>query len=304
MAYLRGITTPPRPPVPYTPWKRVKHLFHSWDGSVWDVTDGRDGVFLMPEGIAGMGMPDIENFTFSSPVTHGVEWEGWRATGREVSWVIGIFEDTSEDWLNMKTEFWKMFRPGKTMRWEVILPNNKSYNLTVRFKDDTSSVYSRDPVRLGWAIYGIRAFPEQPFWEGEPISDIWFPAYTGSFFGTGFGPPFTIGSTSDITNAVASNPGDVETYIQWELMGPFSSATVGINEDLVTVGNTLAGQIVLLDTNPTKLTATRDGVDIMTSLGSFDFAPLPPGEEIRLNLAMTGTGSIKASYTPLYLRSI
>lgn len=306
MAYLRGTTLrPPVAPPVYTPWRRVKHLFHGWDGSVWDVTDGRDGVFLMPEGIEGMGMPTIEQYTFDSPVVHGFEWEGWRASGRDVHWVIGIFEDTSEDWIQRKTDFWKIFQPGKVMRWEIVLPNADRYSINVRFKSDDTSVYSRDPVKLGWAIYGITGMCEQPFWEGNTQSPIWYPRTENNFFGAGgYGPPFYVASASDISNALITNPGDVEAFLRWELKGPFNTASVGIESMVATVGNTLAGETVVIDTDPRNLTATRDGVDIMASLGAFEFAPVPPGKNTTLSLAMDGTGSIQAFFTPLYFRSI
>jgi hypothetical protein len=258
----------------------------------------------MPEGIEGMGMPDIVNYTFNSPVIHGVEWEGWRATGRDVHWVIGVFEDDSIQWLDMKTAFWRMFRPGKTMRWEIILPNGESYNLTVRFKSDDTSVYARDPVRLGWAIYGITCQTDQPFWEGKPITETWSPKTESNFFGSGFGPPFTISSFADITTATITNPGDVEAYARWVLTGPFTEAAVGLDGQIVTLGAAAPGDVYIIDTDPLKLTATKNGVDVMASLGSFDFAPIPPGEDVELSLSLSGSGNISASFTPLYLRSI
>jgi hypothetical protein len=305
MAYLRGQLFAPIAPPSFNPFHKVRHLFHGWDGSTWDVSDGRNGVFLMPESISGLGMPQIENYTFSSPVVHGVEWEGWRATGRDIFWVIGVFEDSSNDWLEMKADFWKIFRPGKTMRWEIILPNNEHYSINVRFKDDNTSNYSRDPVRLGWAIYGITCFVEQPFWEGDPISREWFPGTDNLFYNdTGYGPPFNISSAADIETATISNPGDVETYVRWTLKGPFAEATIGLGDETTVVGATADGEVVVLDTNPTVLTATRDGVDIMPELGDFNYAPIPAGEDILLSLAMSGSGSIQAEFTPLYLRGI
>lgn len=305
MAYLRGSINPPVAPVPYTPWGRITHLFHGWDGSVWDMTDGRDGVFLMPEGIEGMGMPTIENYTFSSPVVHGIEWEGWRASGRDVHWVVGIFEDSSSEWIEMKTAFWKIFRPGKTLRWEIILPNNVSYNLTVRFKTDHTSVYSRDPVKLGWAIYGITCFTEDPFWEGTLQQAVWYPGSQTSFLGaSGLGPPFIITPGTSIQNARITNPGDVEAYLKWELKGPFQSASVGIDGLVTNLGSATADDTFLLDTDPRTLTATKNGEDVMASLGAFEYAPIPPGEDITLQLAMDGTGLIRASFVPLYFRSV
>lgn len=304
--YLRGTVAAPPPVAPpiYTPWRRITHLFHGWDGSTWDVTDGRNGIFLMPEGIEGMGMPDIVNYTFNSPVIHGMEWEGWRATGRDVHWVIGIFEDDTDRWIANKTAFWKIFRPGKTMRWEVILPNGDSYSLTVRFKSDDTSVYSRDPVNLGWAIYGITCMTEQPFWEGDPVSNYWESKTESDFFNGGYGPPFIVSSYADISTATITNPGDVETYARWEITGPFTTAVVGIDDFTVSLSGGNIGDVYVIDTDPLKLTATKNGVDIMASLGSFDFAPIPPGEDVVLSLGMAGTGKITASFTPLYLRSV
>lgn len=316
MSYLRGSLLPTTPPpnisggtAEPSPWGRIKHLFHGWDGSVWDVTDGRDGVFLMPEGIEGMGMPDIQNYTFNSPVVHGVEWEGWRATGRDCHWVIGIFEDSSIEWLAQVKAFWKIFRPGKTMRWEIVLPNGDHFNLIVRFKGDDSSVYARDPVRLGWAIYGITCFAEQPFWEGTPVSYLFEPRDTENddFFGpTGVGPPFYIGSSSqaDIETATLNNPGDVETYAKWTAYGPFTTASVGLNGAVVNLTPADADDVFIIDTNPRNLTATKNGVDVMASLGEFDFAPIPEGEDVELSLGMNGAGRIIAEFTPLYLRSV
>lgn len=304
MAYLRGTTVPPTAPPAYEPRRRVQHFFHGWDGSVWDLSHGINGVYLMSEGVEGLGMPEIDNFTLTSPLVHGVEWEGWRASGRETFFTIGIFDDNSDHWLATKAAFWNIFRPGKTMRWEVVLPNNERYFLTVRFKTDNSSNYSRDPVQLGWAIYGITCFTEQPFWEGLPQTYTWYPPNTQDFIPSGGATPLYISSFSDIGNAWVNNPGDVPASLLWTLKGPFTSAVVGFTDEYTTVGATNSGSTVVLDMNPIRLTATRDGVDIMASLGYFDYAMLPPGENIRLNLAMTGTGSISATFTPLYLRSI
>lgn len=305
MAYLRGVTTLPEIEG-IRSWGRTQIIFHGWDGSHWDMTEGRNGVYLLPVGIEGLGMPRIDNYLIESPVVHGVEWEGWRAFARDTFWTVGIFQDGSLEFLEMKRAFWRIFRPGKPMRIELILPNQERYNLWVRFKEDNSSVYERDPIKIGWAIYGITAFAEQPFWEGEEHTQIWYPQNSPNFFGeSSYGPPFYVGSSSDISNAKMTNPGDVETFIRWELKGPFESATVGLGLNTTTVPETPEGSTVILDTNPIALGAHRDGVDIMASLGNFEYAPLPPGEDIVLALGMEGDeGSIRATFTPMYFRGI
>lgn len=309
MAYLRGVTTAPVPPPLFVPsFRRAQQILHGWDGSRWDITDGRNGVYLLPVGVEGLGYPNIENYTFDTPVVHGFEWQGWRATGRDVHWTIGVFEDSSEDWLDMKKKFWNIFRPGKVVRWEVILPYGEPQrlNLYVRFKSDDTSVYSRDPVNLGWAIYGITGICEQPFWEGTPVTRRFDVGVDSNFFGNDGlgGPPFNVSSFTNIENATLDNQGDVEAFVHWEIEGPFTSAAVGLNDRIVTVTDGLAGDKFVIDTDPTKLTATKNGVDIMSSLGSFDFEPVPPGDAVQLSLAMNGTGLIWAHFTPRYLRAI
>lgn len=306
MAYLRGITnrpTPPEPPPAYNPWLRTRHILHGWDGSTWEL-NGREGVYLMPESIEGLGMPEIVNYTFESPIVHGSEWEGWRAKERDVFFAVGIFQDSSAAWLEMKRKFWNIFRPGKLIRWEVILPDNEVYNLWIRFKADPGSIYSRDPLKLGWAIYGITCFAEQPFWEGTPQVRLYEIGTQDSFIPVGGGPPFNISSSQSISTATITNQGDVEAYMKWELRGPFSTATVGLGTLTTTVGTANSGDVIVLDTDPAHLTATKNGVDIMTTLSAFEFPPVPPGDNISLSLSLTGTGSITAIFTPRYLRSL
>lgn len=307
MAYLRGVTNRPAPPdapPAYNPWVKTRHVLHGWDGSTWDLTDGRNGVYLQPEGLEGLGMPEIENFSAKSPIIHGEEWEGWRALPRDIFFAVGIFQDSSEEWLDMKKRFWNIFRPGKLVRWEVILPDNETYNLLCRFKGERGSIYSRDPMRIGWAIYGITLYAEQPFWEGTPQTRMWEVGTNSDFFnGTG-GPPFNISSSQSVQNATITNQGDVDAFMRWELRGPFTSATVGLGGLTTTVGSALSTDVIVLDTDPANLSATKNGVDIMGTLGSFEFPPVPPGENIALGLAMSGTGSITATFTPRYLRSL
>jgi hypothetical protein len=44
-------------------------------------------------------------------------------------------------------------------------------------------------------------------------------------------------------------------------------------------------------------------VDRTEDLGTADFAPIPAGQDRRLNISMTGDGIIRAAITPLYRRA-
>jgi len=311
MSYLRGSLRPDTPPPGVTPaapspWGKTRHLFHGWNGSVFDMTDGSNGTYLLPVGIEGMGMPDIDNYTFNSPVVHGVEWEGWRASGRECHWVIGVFERSSVEWLRQVRSFWKIFQPGKVLRWEIILPDGVHLNIHLRFKTDHTSVYARDPVKLGWGIYGITCFAEQPFWEGTPITQTWKPGGGETdFFGpTGFAPDFIIDEGAPLETATVTNPGDVEAWAKWYARGPFASAVIGLGGYTVSLPESFTNDVWVLDSDPRNPTAELNGVDMMSTLGSFDFAPIPPEEEVELSLQMEGSGQVTALFTPLYFRSV
>lgn len=295
--------TPPNITV-VRPWKGIRHTWTGWDGSVWDLSRPSGGVFLQPEGLEGLGMPDFINYTHSSPVVHGQQWDGWLTTGRKVYWNVGVYSDKgSNDWIALNRAFWKTFRPGKTGVWTVELPNGDTFSLTLRLAPGSGAAYDRDPVQHGWKAYGIELFPEQPFWEGKPIVQSWDSEDLIPFLGNeDIGPPFHVSPVATIGDAKVTNPGDVESYIQWTVTGETFTVTVGIGgENTVIPFAVPDGEKLLIDTDPRNLIAELSGVDVMNQLREFNYPALQPGEDIKLSLAMEGSGSVEARFTPYYL---
>lgn len=290
-----------------SPWGRMRHTWKGWDGSEWDLSRPSGGVFLLAKGLEGMGMPDFTNYLTSSPVVHGTKFEGWIATGRKVYWNVGIYSDQgSTDWILRNRAFWRTLQPGRTGVWTIHLPTGEKFSLTLRLAAPDNSGFDRDPVWDGWMAYGIELFPEQPFWEGTEVVEEWDAEDLVPFLGPDdVGPPFFPSPASTIGDATVTNEGDVETYIAWTITGYTRTATIGIGPDKTPIPFEVPeGKKLIVDTNPRNLIAELDGEDVMHLLPDFGPPPLQPGQSIKLSLALDGTGSVEARFTPLKLMGI
>ena len=305
------IAAPYRPPAPagFNRWQGVRLTWKGWDGSVWDLSDPDGGVFLVEDGIEGLYFPDILNYLDESAVVSGVSWQGWIATGRKVFWNLAIFHDgDSAGWVKLNRAFMRTLRPGTSGVWSVEIPaTGEKFSLTLRLDSGNSHMFARDPVKSGWEVYGLALFPEQPFWEAAPVVRSWSVGDQQSFFGLdgAGGPPFVVSPASQLVAASLTNPGDVETFIEWTIVGPSSVASVGVNgAETVVAFEVPDGSRLVLDTDPRNLTAELDGVDVMERIPEFAYSPLPPGEDVALTLSMEGTGRIEARFTPLHLMGV
>lgn len=299
----------PPPPITWAPPKaRINLLWDTWDNRRYNLSDHRSGVFMIGKGLEGLLYPVIENYVRTSPVVHGSAWDGWLATDRKVYWNVGIYHDgTSQDWIARNRAFLRSFRPGTEGRWTVELPTGERLGLTLRYKGGLDAALDVDPAFVGWQVYGIEFLVEQPFWEGEFIEKYWSPGGDTPWAGpTGFGPPWYISESEKMSTAVLNNPGDVEVYPEWELTGPFTSASFGLGSRVTPVPfEVAAGRSLLVTTDPrTGLTAMLNGVDVMERIPGFSYPAIPPGQDSRLTLSMSGTGKIIARFRPLYMMGL
>lgn len=304
--------TAPAPPPPWPAAKKSITLsWDTWDGRRYNLSSWEGGVFILGEGLEGLGFPTIENYEKTSPAVHGSVWDGWLATGRKVFWTVGVYHDgTSEDWIHRNRAFLRSMRPGKTGRWTVELPTGERLSLTLRYKGGLDQAFEVDPARRGWQVYGIEFLVEQPFWEGALIEESWGPGADTPWAGaTGFGPPWNISSSQKLASATLLNPGDMEVYPEWELRGPFTSATFGLGANVTPVPFAVpANQSLIITTDPrTGLTAKLNGVDVMEQLPGFSYPEIPAGETVGLTLTMTAPQAgarMFARFRPLYLAGV
>lgn len=284
-------------------WPGLAMRWIGWDDTVWDLTSGISGLAMMP-GVRGMHMPPTKHYKDNNPTVHGARWRGYIIDEREVFWPIQIFSDYgSQEWLNHDKRFWRTMTPHKPGTWQVIQPNGTVRSLRLRYNDDGKFTFDLDPASTGWANYGLLLNAEQPFWTEPDISRTFRPTGSSAFYSPG-GAVINITAGSSISGASVFNPGDMEAYPVWEIVGPVSEATVGVDGHLITVPFAVPdGQTLVIDTHPEKLTAVMGGVDKIANLASADFAPIPTGEVSTLSLTTAGGGYVNLRFTPLFFRA-
>ena len=275
-----------------------------WDGTLWDLLRGTEGVVLLEKGVRGLAMPPIGRHTQESPALAGSRHTGWRAVEREVFWPVYVWsEDSSREWFDRDAAWWATMHPDQVGEWAVTTSRSGTRRLRLRYVDDSEHSFDHDPARVGEAIYGVRLVAEQPFWEGETALSSWSLSEQASFFP---GPPFWIGSAYTLATATIRNPGDVPAWPVWTVHGPFTSARVGTAGATITVPFGLQdGASLTIDTRPAVMRAVdSSGVDRTRELGAAAFAPVPPGVRVPLDLDLGGEGGrITAQLAPLYLRA-
>jgi hypothetical protein len=287
----------------YTVW------WEAWDGSNWSLSDDSSGIVLMRD-VRGLGNITIEHHRDEHESLAGSRWRDFRALNREIYLPIRLFSDgTSEDWVEHNRAFWKTMRAGKTGWLHIIHPNGEHRRIKARYDKGGEEAMLIDPAFFGWANYGIYMTAEQPYWEAaEPIGDTWGSPEPVYFFGGGASPgnapPFGITDEKDVSTATITNPGDVEAWPKWIYRGPATSASVGVAGEVVEIPiELLEGESITLDLNPYEQSAIREnGTDVTDDLGTFDFSPIPAGEEVALDVTLVGTGggSIELQLTPLF----
>jgi hypothetical protein len=277
-------------------------LWTGYDDVVWDITNGREGLCMLP-GVRGLAMPEIVHHKSRTASVPGARWRGSSTSEREVFWPIQVYHDVSSElWVARDRAFWATLQPHRTGEWAVIQPTGERRTLTLRFRDDGSAAFNVDPVMTGWMNYGITLDAEQPYWAGRQVTKTWKAGSPTQFYG---GTKIvTIASGMDATSAKITNPGDVPSYPVWTLRGPLSSATLGIAGRSINIGFSVpSGATLIIDTSPSELTAVMDGVDKIKGLASSDFAPVPVGKNIPISLGVVGTGTVQMDFNPLYYRA-
>lgn len=293
--------------VRYTLW------WEAWDGSNWSLSDDSSGLVLM-RGFRGVGRITQENHRDDHESLAGSRYRDFRATNREIYLPIHIYSDGDSDaWVKHNRAFARTMRAGKQGWLHIIHPDGEHRRIRARYDKGMEEAFELDPAFFGWATYGIYMTAEQPYWEAaEPIGDTWrSPEPVYLFGGTttpGDGPPFGISDEKDVSTATITNPGDVETWPTWIYRGPATSASVGVDGEVVDIPIALlADESITLNLDPYEQTAikrTALGVetDVTDSLGTFDFSPIPPGEDVALDITLVGTGggSVELQLTPMF----
>lgn len=297
-------SSPSAPPIPVEQREGITQEWVDPDGVVWDLNDWTTGVVLDDRGVEGLHNPQLTMYRSEARGTPGHRKRGWRAKTREVFWPIFIYSDTSAEWLARQRAFLSTIHPDREGVWRV-KAGGETRELVVSGVFDGAHTYSVDPMFDGWAEYGVELEAEQPYWRGKQIRrGPWSAPDAQPFIPPGGAPAFTISSSSAFGSATVSNPGDVEAWGVWSAAGPLAEITLGVGDAIIDVPFALEmTDVLVIDTDPRRPTATLNGVDATEMLGLQDYAPVPPGASVPLHVEATGTGRIMFDLVPLYFRA-
>jgi hypothetical protein len=222
------------------------------------------------------------------------------------------FRDDAElDVNGIQRQFWDGLALGEYGVLEVTDSNGGVRNIEARFVDDGQVSFTIDPYAEtnSFRPYGISLVSDDPWWRGpeESFSFGLGPEGTATFFGNGSSAtPFYIIKSTGGADTTLTNNGDQDAWITWTIEGPMTSFDLEID------GKHVAGAIevdegdtLTIETSPlNQLAYLSDGTKVTRYLTEADFTPLPAtGAPVNVGIDVVGTGTITASFKPVYWRA-
>lgn len=274
-------------------------LWTGADGVTWDLNDWTSGVYLA-SGLTGMGHAPIERWTDDSPAVPGSRFRGARALSRSVQWPIVITTRTSQGtWRDLARRWWRGWSKDTPGTWTVVDSAGGSRSLDLLHNPSGDFGLSYDPGLFSWVPWTVDAVADFPYWRGDPNTVSWGQVAPVPFFNAAGG--LTVMSAASLATAQVENPGDVDAWPVWTIVGPFDAFSITVSGGTITGPAVTAGQTVVVDTSPTNPVAIRNGTtDVSGSFTAWDPRPVPAGAAVPVTITGTGLGQVSVSLTPLY----
>ena len=280
------------------------------DGSVWNLMDVDSPAHVLGD-LGGLHFAPAKHQWAQTARRPGRRWKGVTTDSRAFHMAVRVGDPqppfrTDDEWRTLDGQFWEAFSYEQTST----LVMNGTRSLKFRLDEDNDHVFPKDPALIGKAVYSIACIADRPEWLGAPTTATFSfaPTTTTGYYPAGQGPPFTISAPTIGRTATISNPGDLASYPVWRIIGPSTTAQVGVGGQLIPIPFALqAGQQVVIDTEAqTILDGT--GVNLWPLMGStpVKFAPVPAGGLVPINVGLEDglAGSqIQVTLTPRYRRA-
>jgi hypothetical protein len=299
---------PVEPPIFGIADKRLKFgaVLVDTNGVAWDLNDGPVQAL---EGSSGFGTPTPEHW-FRESMLDGSTHQGLRYPARELSLPVEIVEATSQAWHETDSTFWAGMDPAKQCQLVVTMPDGQTRFLPIRYVDGGDPELEVQPILVGHQVYDLDFIAEDPFWRLKTAVYHFDSTEYEHDFLPGAGEDFYyLTPINTIATAQVTNSGTEPASARWVIGGPFTAATVGVGDSVVTiVANVLAGQSRTIDLAPDKLSIVdQDGNRVMEEATQFDIAAIPPGTNIPLNLFLDDPGvqtSVELQFDPRVKRAM
>lgn len=279
------------------------------NGEEWDLINGP--VALTNAGIQGLGMPITFDTVRQTALVHGQTLQSWRLEPRELFIPI-TFRDLAEIDVNViQRMFWDGLALGQNGTLTVTDSNGGVRFIQARLVDDGTATYIVDPyVKVQeMRSFGLTLVADDPWFRG-PTQSFSFglgPEGTATFFGNGSNAtPFYIIKSTGGADSTLTNPGDQDSWITWTIEGPMTSFDLEIGgHHIAGAIPVTAGDTLTIETSPlNQIAYLEDGTKVTRDLTAADFAPLPAtGLPVNVGIDVVGTGTITASFAPVYWRA-
>lgn len=299
-------------------------VWYGTDGTTWDLMSGP--VRASVGGIKGLGMPDTVFQTSTNAGRDGQRLRGLRRNPRTVFVPIRFKEAASVDVMGVQRDFWRSLGLGEYGDLVATTPDGATRTLHCRFEDDGQYAYALDPFTAFVTSIGLTLTADDPYWYGEPVGTSYSldPSTQVNFFGggdpavEGFAPDFYISPSSGTQSYTIENPGDVDAWPRWAIMGPATSFQVGIAGRIIAASFAIpAGRTLIIDTDPEVQSATLVDTAPFVASGALvnavrlrfqsftaiNFAPIPRGQAVVLTMTINGSGVVGAQIDPRYERA-
>lgn len=284
------------------------------DGMAWDLVSHTSPVAILASSVSGLHIEEITPQVVTSARIPGQRRAGVSVAPRKIDLTVRVGDEsppyrTGDAWRDLDSSFWRSVGVGQPCTLQVA---DRSIDVVL---DGSTPSFDRDPAIFGKGIYTLELTADWPYFHGDEVSfsfDL-SPTTGTNFFGGGSGtkgPPFVLGLPQAATSASVYNPGDVQAWVRWTLVGP-GSFTVGVGSDQVAFPIALArDQIVKIDSDPRRQTIVNatTGQNLWPIMGSsaVRFAPIPPGDSQPILIQVTGAQSgtmVGAAITPQFSRA-
>jgi hypothetical protein len=265
-----------------------------WDGSRWDLREGREGVVLTQQSLAFIEQFETEDFTTTAAYVDGQRHEGWRGLPREFDVQVATIGDLGAlGWAATEAAWKRTMRPGRPGTFIVSDPAGGTRTLTARAKSVVPN-HANDPSDTTGTVLTYGMIADDPWWYGSTPAKFEFLGVQDPtpFFGrTGNGPPLYIETIAALGAATVTNNGDVDTWGIWTFHGPTPTFAARVAGRLIAGDFALQqGEFVTVDTRPFKKSATHsNGTNVTRQLRSRQYARIPAGEQVPVEVVVYGS---------------
>ncbi|WP_244516728.1 phage tail family protein [Arthrobacter alpinus] len=207
--------------------------------------------------------------------------------------------------------------------WTIHLPGGARRTLDLRLVSSEDNLLF-DSIKRGWAKYGITLLADRPYWLGETVKKSWGQEDLRNYdvslqdridYGYASNVINYLSAGSTLGSAAVSNDGDIPTFPAWTAVGPTTSVSFGVDGSRIKVPFGIPeGYAVQIDTDPVNGqvlwygpwdgSKIADPVDRTSELDpTSKFVAIPRGQDRKLSIVMTGTGTVLAEVQNKYRRA-